>query len=46
MKTEHLLIICIFIFVIANSAATKERDRKTHLYLQEIKTHLQLKNKE
>lgn len=38
MKSERLLLLCLFIVLIGNSIATKERDYKTHSELQEIKT--------
>ena len=43
MKSEHLLLLCLFIALIVNSMATKERDYKTHSELQKIKEHLEIK---
>jgi hypothetical protein len=43
MKLEHLFLICIYITLIINSMATKERDYKTHTELQKIKEHLEIK---
>lgn len=43
MKSEHLMLLCLFIVLIGNSIATKERDYKTHSELQKIKEHLEIK---
>jgi hypothetical protein len=43
MKLEHLFLICIYIALIINSMAVKERDYKMHTELQKIKEHLEIR---
>ena len=43
MKTEHMLLIIILIFVIVHNMATRDRDKEIIKELKEIKIHLELK---